>query len=71
MPRPETIFALATPAHPSPVALVRVSGPLVAEITRVLCGAELPEHISLILISRALPNSVQQCNHNTGTYRLR
>jgi len=41
MPRPETIFALATPAHPSPVALVRVSGPLVAEITRVLCGAEL------------------------------
>jgi len=41
MPRPETIFALATPAHPSPVALVRVSGPLVAEIARVLCGTEL------------------------------
>ncbi|MCB9934905.1 MAG: 50S ribosome-binding GTPase [Planctomycetes bacterium] len=41
MPRPETIFALATPAHPSPVALLRVSGPLVETIARELCGAEL------------------------------
>lgn len=41
MPRPETIFALATPSHPSPVALLRVSGPLVADIARELCGAEL------------------------------
>jgi tRNA modification GTPase len=41
MPRPETIFALATPAHPSPVALVRVSGPLVAAIALELGGAGL------------------------------
>lgn len=38
---PDTIFALATPAHPSPVALVRISGTATASITRTLCDAEM------------------------------
>ena len=41
MPDPDTIFALATPAAPSPIALVRISGPLVGAICRELLGAPL------------------------------
>ena len=33
-----TIFALATPAAPSPMALIRISGPLVAELAVKLSG---------------------------------
>jgi tRNA modification GTPase len=36
-----TIFALATPAHPSPVALLRISGPQTAAVTLALCGAPM------------------------------
>lgn len=36
-----TIFALATPAQPSPAALVRVSGPRVSLVTRGLIAAPL------------------------------
>lgn len=36
----ETIFALATPAHPSPVALIRISGPLALERGQTLFSAK-------------------------------
>ena len=38
---PDTIFALATPAHPSPVALIRVSGAATATVARALCDAPM------------------------------
>lgn len=37
-PNTPTIFALATPAYPSPVALIRVSGPLVPRLCGELFG---------------------------------
>ncbi|MCA8915287.1 MAG: 50S ribosome-binding GTPase [Planctomycetes bacterium] len=40
MPDPDTIFAHATPATPSPVALIRISGASCAAICKVLCAAE-------------------------------
>jgi tRNA modification GTPase len=36
-----TIFALATPAYPSPVSLIRISGPATAAVVRGLCGAAM------------------------------
>jgi tRNA modification GTPase len=40
--RPETIFALATPAGVSAVAVARISGPRAGEALRLLTGRELP-----------------------------
>lgn len=37
----ETVFAVATPAIPSPVALLRISGPRVHQLSRDLCASEL------------------------------
>lgn len=42
-PADDTIFALASGRPPSAIAIVRVSGPAVGEVHRVLCRAPLPE----------------------------